>query len=55
MTKPNRPAGIMTRAIHAGDAPDASTNASAPPIHMSSTYVTEDLAGFLKAVKGSLA
>lgn len=46
MTKPNRPAGIMTTAIHAGDAPDATTNASAPPIHMSSTYVTEDLAGF---------
>ncbi|CUK01321.1 Cystathionine gamma-synthase [Ruegeria denitrificans] len=46
MSKPNRPAGIMTTAIHAGDPPDASTNASAPPIHMSSTYVTEDLAGF---------
>lgn len=46
MTKSNRPAGLMTKAIHAGDPPDASTNASAPPIHMSSTFVTEDLAGF---------
>ncbi|MES0826316.1 trans-sulfuration enzyme family protein [Ruegeria sp. SCP11] len=46
MSKSNRSAGIMTTAIHAGDPPDASTNASAPPIHMSSTYVTEDLAGF---------
>ncbi len=46
MSKPNRTAGIMTTAIHAGDPPDASTNASAPPIHMSSTYVTDDLAGF---------
>lgn len=46
MTKTNRTAGIMTTAIHAGDPPDASTNASAPPIHMSSTYLTEDVAGF---------
>ncbi|NVO56498.1 aminotransferase class I/II-fold pyridoxal phosphate-dependent enzyme [Rhodobacteraceae bacterium B1Z28] len=46
MTKSNRTAGIMTTAIHAGDPPDASTNASAPPIHMSSTYITQDLSGF---------
>ncbi|WP_170762368.1 trans-sulfuration enzyme family protein [Ruegeria lacuscaerulensis] len=46
MSKTNRSAGIMTTAIHAGDPPDASTNASAPPIHVSSTYVTDDLAGF---------
>lgn len=46
MTRSNRSAGMMTTAIHAGDPPDAATNASAPPIHMSSTYLTEDLAGF---------
>ncbi len=46
MSKPNRRAGIMTTAIHAGDPPDPSTNASAPPIHMSSTYISEDVAGF---------
>ncbi|MGV6805873.1 MAG: trans-sulfuration enzyme family protein [Ruegeria sp.] len=46
MTDTNRPTGLMTTAIHAGDAPDPATNASAPPIHMSSTYVTENLAGF---------
>ena len=46
MSNSNRTADVMTTAIHAGDPPDASTNASAPPIHMSSTYVTEDLAGF---------
>lgn len=46
MTKTNRRIGPMTTAIHAGDAPDPATNASAPPIHMSSTYVTDDVAGF---------
>lgn len=46
MTKPNRPAGIMTTAIHAGDHPDPATRASAPPIHMSSTFLSDDIAGF---------
>ncbi|HCE69961.1 MAG TPA: cystathionine gamma-synthase, partial [Ruegeria sp.] len=46
MTKTNRPAGPMTTAIHAGEAPDPATLASAPPIHMSSTYVSEDVLGF---------
>ena len=38
--------GPMTTAIHAGEAPDPTTGASAPPIHMPSTYVTHDVAGF---------
>lgn len=38
--------GLMTRAIHAGEAPDPTTGASAPPIHMSSTFVTDQVAGF---------
>ena len=46
MTKRYRDLWQMTRAIHAGEAPDPSTGASAPPIHMSSTFVTENVAGF---------
>lgn len=42
----NRPKGINTIAIHAGEAPDVATGASAPPIHMSSTFVTDQVAGF---------
>lgn len=38
--------GIQTTAIHAGETPDPATGASAPPLHMSSTFVTEDVAGF---------
>lgn len=38
--------GEMTRAIHAGESPDPATGASAPPIHMSSTFVCEDVSGF---------
>lgn len=46
MTRSNEKTGLMTTAIHAGDAPDAATNASAPPIHMSSTFVSESPEGF---------
>lgn len=46
MAKNNRPQGLMTRAIHAGEGPDPATGASAPPLHMSSTFLTEDMAGF---------
>lgn len=46
MAKSNNYQGEMTRAIHAGEAPDPTTGASAPPIHMSSTFVTESVAGF---------
>jgi len=38
--------GLMTTAIHAGEAPDPTTGASAPPLHMSSTFVTDKVAGF---------
>ena len=38
--------GPMTTAIHAGEAPDPTTGASAPPIHMTSTFVTDQVAGF---------
>ena len=38
--------GIRTTAIHAGEGPDPSTNASAPPINMSSTFISEEAGGF---------
>ncbi|MEL7097227.1 MAG: PLP-dependent aspartate aminotransferase family protein [Pseudomonadota bacterium] len=45
MSKPNH-LGEMTRAIHAGETPDTATGASAPAIHMSSTFVSHDVGGF---------
>ncbi len=42
----NRPMGPQTTAIHAGEAPDPATGASAPPIHMSSTFVADEPLGF---------
>jgi methionine-gamma-lyase len=44
--KKNTYTGIRTTAIHAGEGPDPATNASAPPLHMSSTFVSEEAAGF---------
>ena len=38
--------GVRTRAVHAGEAPDASTGASAPNIVMSSTFVVDEPHGF---------
>ncbi|MCP4071470.1 MAG: aminotransferase class I/II-fold pyridoxal phosphate-dependent enzyme [Hyphomicrobiales bacterium] len=38
--------GTRTTAIHAGEGPDPVTGASAPNIVMSSTYVSEEAAGF---------
>lgn len=46
MKRTNRKLGPMTTAIHGGETPDPATGASAPPIHMSSTFVSEDVAGF---------
>ena len=46
MSKRNTYIGDMTRAIHAGEAPDPTTGASAPAIHMSSTFVSDSVAGF---------
>ncbi len=46
MSKRNTYLGDMTRAIHAGEAPDPTTGASAPAIHMSSTFVSDSVAGF---------
>ncbi len=46
MTKRNIHSGDMTRAIHAGEQPDPTTGASAPAIHMSSTFVSDSVAGF---------
>ncbi len=42
----NRNMGPMTQAIHAGETPDSATGASAPPIHMSSTFVSDSIGGF---------
>ena len=38
--------GLQTVAVHAGEAPDPATGASAPPIHMSSTFCVDAPAGF---------
>lgn len=46
MAKSNRYTGIQTTAIHAGEGPDPATGASAPALHMSSTFVVEEAAGF---------
>ena len=46
MQRANSKFGLMTTAIHAGEAPDPSTGASAPALHMSSTFVTDQVAGF---------
>ncbi len=46
MIRSNRPRGAMTTAIHAGEAPDPATGASAPAIHMSSAYVSDSISGF---------
>ena len=46
MDRSNTPLGPMTTAIHAGEAPDPATGASAPPIHMSSSFVSDDVSGF---------
>lgn len=46
MAKSNSYKGLSTTAIHAGEGPDPTTGASAPNIVMSSTYVSEDVAGF---------
>ena len=46
MAKSNAYSGNSTTAIHAGEVPDPITGASAPNIVMSSTYVSEEPAGF---------
>jgi methionine-gamma-lyase len=46
MDRRNTPKGPMTTAIHAGETPDPTTGASAPPIHMSSTFIGRDISGF---------
>jgi methionine-gamma-lyase len=46
MAHRNTYTGPMTTAIHAGETPDPTTGASAPPIHMSSTFLSDDISGF---------
>jgi len=46
MTRRNARKGLMTTSIHAGEGPDPTTGASAPALHMSSTFVTDQVAGF---------
>nr|KGA06603.1 MAG: hypothetical protein GM42_3480 [actinobacterium acMicro-1] len=38
-------AGFATRAIHAGQQPDAETGAVIPPIHLSSTFIQDGIGG----------
>ncbi len=46
MSQRNQKAGLQTTAIHAGEGPDPTTGASAPALHMSSTFVVDEAAGF---------
>ncbi len=46
MTRRNANRGLMTTSIHAGEGPDPTTGASAPALYMSSTFVTDQVAGF---------
>ena len=46
MNRTNSKYGLMTTAIHSGEVPDPTTGASAPALHMSSTFVTDQVAGF---------
>ncbi len=46
MSRRNASHGPMTTAIHAGESPDPANGASAPAIHMSSTFVSGDVSGF---------
>lgn len=46
MAKSNAYKGLSTTAVHAGEVPDPATGASSPNLVMSSTYVSEDVAGF---------
>ena len=46
MSKINFPVGPNTTAIHAGEAPDPATGASAPNIVMSTTFIADAGAGF---------
>lgn len=46
MSKSKNFIGERTKAIHAGEAPDAKTGASAPNLVMSSTFVAKEAAGF---------
>jgi cystathionine gamma-lyase len=41
MTKPDKPLGLGTRAIHAGQSPDPTTGAIMTPIYATSTYVQQ--------------
>jgi len=41
MSKPSKPQGFATRAVHAGQSPDPSTGAVMPPIYAVSTYAQE--------------
>ncbi|MDZ4814348.1 MAG: PLP-dependent aspartate aminotransferase family protein [Pseudomonadota bacterium] len=41
MTKPSKPLGLGTRAIHAGQSPDPTTGAIMTPIYATSTYVQQ--------------
>ncbi|MGA2618451.1 MAG: PLP-dependent aspartate aminotransferase family protein [Thermoguttaceae bacterium] len=50
MVKGDKPYGIRTRAIHAGEGPDPETGASAPNLVMSTTFVLDEAAGSFSAL-----
>jgi len=43
MSSQNPTNGIATRAVHAGQSPDATTGAVIPPVHFSSTYIQDGI------------
>lgn len=45
MTDPTDPRGFETRAVHAGQAFDATTGAVIPPVHFSTTYAQDGIGG----------
>ena len=46
LKQPPKPAGIRTRAVHAGERVDPATGASAPNLVMSTTFAVDEPAGF---------
>lgn len=50
MLKKNKPYGLQTRSIHAGEHPDPTTGASAPNLVMSTTFVQKETGGSFSAL-----
>ena len=53
MLKKDKPYGIRTRAIHAGEGPDPATGASAPNLVMSTTFALDEASGSFSALSSA--